>query len=87
MEFIQQEIPVPCAHPSTNLHSLVSDDYLITHNTVDWQKEKCALLVFHSKSQLINFPVWRCKNYKHLRRGYVIQLVLIETVSLCACQR
>ena len=44
MEFIQQEIPVPCAYPSTDLHSLASDDPLITPITIDWQKEKCALL-------------------------------------------
>ena len=29
---------------STNLHSLTSDDPLITPITVEWQKEKCALL-------------------------------------------
>ena len=87
MEFIQQEIPVPCALSSIDLHSLASDDPLITPITIDWQKEKCALLDFPFKSQLINIPVWRGKNYKHLRRGYVIQLVLMETVSLGASQR
>ena len=52
MEFIQQEISVPCANPSTDLHSLVSDYHLITHNTVDWQKEKCALLDFPFKEPI-----------------------------------
>ena len=52
MEFIQQEIPVPCAHPSTDLHSLSSDDPLITSITVDWQKEKCALLDFPFKEPI-----------------------------------
>ena len=52
MEFIQREIPAPCAHPSIDLHSLASDDPLITPITVDWQKEKCALLDFPFKEPI-----------------------------------
>ena len=89
MEFIQQEIPLPCAHPSTDLHSLASDDPLISYlpSQSTGRKRNALCLISHSKSQLINIPVWRGKNYRHLRRGYVIQLVLMETVSLGACQR
>ena len=87
MEFIQQEIPLPCAHPSTDLHSLASDDPLITPITVDWQKEKCALLDFPFIEPIDQHSSMAGQNYKHLRRGYVIQLVLMETVSLGACQR
>ena len=52
MEFIQQEIPAPCAHPSNDLHCLASDVPLITPITVDWQKEKCALLDFPFKEPI-----------------------------------
>ena len=62
MEFIQREIPVPCAHPSSYLHSIASDDPLITPITVGWHTEKCALLDCPFENQWINIPVGRGKN-------------------------
>ena len=49
---LQRKIPVPCAHPSTDFHSLASDDPLTTPITVDWQKEKCGLIDFPFEEQI-----------------------------------